>query len=272
MIPVKYQNHRGRSIDLNAHGVISNVSDMSVWELEVDDAHRRIGGLTPALQSFTFSCATYSNAARSALYDVPAVDVDAMRPGRLYVGEWYLVCYITGASQSRGADTSGMAKYSITVTPALPFWRRDREKVLTERHEGGTGLDYEHDYDYDYGYAPTSNFVENRTHHLADLLIRIYGDCVDPVVKIGENSYSVDVEVKQGDRLEIDTSEKTVKVVKLDGTVENAFAHIAGEYRENSGSYIFQKMPSGTSNVTWSGTYDLDIVVVEHANEPRWWE
>lgn len=272
MIPVKYQNHRGRSIDLNAHGVVSNVSDMSTWELEVDDAHRRIGGLTPALQSFTFSCATYSNAARSALYDVPAVDVDAMRPGRLYVGEWYLVCYITGASQSRGADKSGMAKYSITVTPALPFWRRDREKILTERHEGGTGLDYEHDYDYDYGYAPTSNVVENRTHYPADLLIRIYGSCTDPVVKIGENDYSVNVDVKQGDRLEIDTSEKTVKIVKLDGTVENAFAHIAGEYRENSGSYIFQKMPSGTSNVTWSGMYNLDIVVIEHANEPRWWE
>lgn len=271
MIPVKYQNHRGHSVDLNAHGIVSNVSDIVAWELDAEDVSGRVVSLKNALTSFSFKCATYSNTARSALYDVPSADVEAMKPGRLYVDDWYLVCYISGASQSRGADMAGKADYSITVSTAMPFWRRDTLKSLTERLESVDGLDYAYDYAYDYGHAPLMNFVDNRMYHSADMLIRLYGPCSFPTVVIAGNTYGVNANINQGDRIEIDTSEKTVRLVKLDGTVENAFADAYGDYSESSGSYIFERLPHGQHAVSWSGTFNLDVVVVERANEPRWW-
>lgn len=272
MITMKYQNHLGASVDLNANGIVSNVSDVAEWSMSSSTVGGRVSSLSADSDDIEFSCATYSNEARSRLYDIPSVDVEAMVPGRLYVGEWYLVCYVTAASQSGGADRSGIAKYSITVTPDDPHWRRDTETIATERHDGGNGLDYEYDYLHDYGYAPTTVVVENKSYLKADLIIRAYGPCSSPLVKIAGNEYGAGVELNQGDYLQIDTYEKTVKVVRLDGDVENAFPDITGEYREGSGSYIFQKVKHGQAEVIWPGTYDLDVVMVERVNEPRWWD
>lgn len=271
MIPAKYLNTKGQAVDLNANGIVTDVGKLLKWSLDVSDKNGRISSLTMGVQEKSTSCSTYTPEARTRLYEVPAVDVMAGTPGRLYVGDWYLSCYLTSSETSKGSDASGLAEYTIKVTSDDPWWCRDTETVITERHEGGAGLDYPYDYEHDFGYAPSTVVVKNDNFTDADLLIRVYGPCSDPSVTIGANVYGVAVDLAQGDYLEVDTRGKTVVVTRLDGDEENAFPKVTGEYMRGSGSYVFEQLPPGEADVVWPGTYDLDVVVTERRAEPRWW-
>lgn len=271
MIPAKYLNNSGQAVDLNANGVVTDVGKLLKWSADANDSNGRIISLDMGMQEKSTSCSTYTPEARTRLYEVPAADVVNGTPGRLYVGDWYLRCYLTASSASKCSDASGFAEYSLTFTSDDPYWCRDTKTVITERHEGGAGLDYPYDYEHDFGYAPSTVVVRNENFAPADLLVRFYGPCEDPSVTIAGNNYAVEASLAQGDYLEVDTREKTVLIKRLDGDVENAFSNVKGDYMEGSGSYIFQSLKPGESDVVWPGTYDLDVVVTERRHEPRWW-
>lgn len=269
MTPAKYVNNRGDAVDLNANGCWFSLTDVLAWSLDTEELNGAIASFSRGTQSRTMQGATYTEAARRRIYEVPARDVAESTPGRLYFGDWYMVCYVTGSTVSGWWDAAGKAGYELTVTTDDPQWHRDTPYVFTEREEGGQGLDYPHDYAYDYGYSSSTTTVRNRSILPADLVIRMYGPCENPSVEIGGNEYRLDVSLAQGDYAVIDTYSKTAYVVRLDGDVENAFPDIAGDYREGSGSYVFQKLPEGSSDLVWPGTFDTDVVVVETRDEPE---
>lgn len=269
MIPIKYQNNRGDSVDLYGNGVVCSPTEILAWDLDANDLNGRISSFSTGVVSNSLNIATYSAQARQRLFDIPAYDREDMRPGRLYVGEWYLSGYITGASVENWWDDRGLAKYELTFTTDDRFWKRDTEYIYTERKDGGSGLDFPYDFEFDYGYAPSTVVVQNENYLPADVLIRMYGEVDRPAVEIGGNEYAVDVHLNRGDYVEIDTHEKTVTVHRLDGTKENAFENIQGEYMEGSGSYIFQRVGTGINDVVWSGLFDFDVVLTERRREPR---
>lgn len=270
MIPMKYLNNRGQAVDLSANGIVCDPTDAIAWDLDANEVNGRVASFSPAKSTRSLKCVTYSMGARRRLYEIPAYDVADQKPGRLYVGDWYLVCYMTASKQEHWWREDGAAKYTLTVTVDDPYWRRDTSYVYTERHDGGQGLDFEYDFKYDFGYAPSTVVIDNENYLPADATIRIYGPAEQPGIEIGGNSYSVDVELEQGDYLEVSTYDKTARVVRLTGAVENAFPDILGDYMEGSGSYIFEKVPTGQSDVTWDGNFDFDVVVTERRDEPRW--
>lgn len=270
MIPMKYVNNRGSAVDLYGNGVVCDPADAIAWDLDAEEVNGKVASFTAGATTKKLTCVTYGQLARRRLYEIPARDVADLTPGRLYVGDWYLRCYVTASSQDRWWAQDGIAKYNLTVTVEDPHWLRDTTYVYTERHEGGRGLDFEYDFSYDYGYAPSTVIIQNDNYLPADAVIRVFGPVTDPSVEIGQNAYSVGVTLEQGDYLEISTADKTVRVVRLTGEVENAFPDIEGEYMEGSGSYVFERVPTGQSDVTWDGNFDFDIVVTERRDEPRW--
>lgn len=269
MIPIKYQNNRGDSVDLYGNGIVCSPTEIMGWDLDADDLNGKIASFSTGVVSNSLSVATYSPQARQRLFDIPAFDREDMKPGRLYVGDWYISGFLTGASVENWWDESGKAKYGLTFTTDDAYWKRDTTYVYTEREDGGNGLDFPYDFEFDYGYAPSTVVVRNENYLPADALIRMYGEVENPSVEIGDNEYSVNVTLSLGDYVEIDTYEKTVTVHRLDGKVENAFESIQGEYMEGSGSYVFQRIKTGVNDVTWSGTFDFDIVMTERRREPR---
>ena len=269
MIPIKYLNNRGAAVDLNANGVMASTTNMVAWKLDVNDTAGRITSLATDVVTSKVPAATYTRLARRRLYEIPAYDIADMKPWRLYIGDWYVRCYMTASSQERWWAQDGGTKYDLEFTSDDPVWRRETEYSYTERHDGGQGLDYEHDYQFDYGYSSSAVNLVNENYLPADLIIRVYGPITNPRVTIAGNVYGADVSLEQGDRLEIDTLEKTVTIVRLDGDRENGFPDIYGEYSEGSGSYVFEKLPTGESDATWDGSFDFDVVVVERRYEPR---
>lgn len=265
---IKYQNHLGKSVDLSSNGIVADPTDVLAWSLEVNDSYGTVMSIGRSVESRKMRVVTYSMAARKRLYEVPAADVDAMRPGRLYVGDWYLVCYVTSSSVRGWWYGDGVSSYEVEVTVVDAQWRKDVQYVLTERYDGGAGLDFPYDFPYDFGYSTSAFTVNNVGFKPADAVIRVYGPVDSCQVTVSGNEYSVGVSLEVGEYVTIDTYERTVKVTRLTGDVEDAFPHVEGDYFEGSGSYIFERIPVGLSDVIWSGTSDLDLTVVLMRDEP----
>lgn len=265
---VKYQNHLGKSVDLSSNGIVADVTDVLAWSMDVDDSYNTVRSVSRSVESRKMKVVTYSMAARKRLYEVPAVDVDAMRPGRLYVGDWYLVCYVTASSVSGWWYADGVSSYEVEVTVVDAQWRKDVPYVLTERYDGGAGLDFPYDFPHDFGYSNVITTVNNTGFRPADAVIKVYGPTDSCEVTVAGNVYSVGVSLEVGEYVTIDTYERTVRVTRLTGDVENAFPDVEGDYFEGSGSYVFERIPVGLNEVIWSGTSDLDLTVVLTRDEP----
>ena len=269
---VKYQNHLGKSVDLSSSGIVADVTDVLAWSMDVDDSYDTVRSVSRSVESRKMKVVTYSMAARKRLYEVPAVDVDAMRPGRLYVGEWYLVCYVTASAVSGWWYGDGVASYDLTVTVVDPLWRKDVSYTLTERYDGGTGLDFPHDFPHDFGYSNVITTVNNTGFRPADVLIRMYGPADWCTVTIAGNEYIVNESLEEGEYVTVDTYARTVEATRLTGEAENAFPNVGGDYFEGSGSYVFERVPVGLSEVVWSGASDLDVTLVLTRDEPDYGE
>lgn len=83
-------------------------------------------------------------------------------------------------------------------------------------------------------------------------------------VKIGDNTYQVNVSLNASERLEIDSRRKTVKLVHTDGYAENVLWSAVKEY------YIFEKIASGTQIIAWNGSFSFDLILIDKRSEPLW--
>jgi phage-related protein len=92
----------------------------------------------------------------------------------------------------------------------------------------------------------------------------INGACVDPAIYIGDHLYQVYCTVNEGEYLTIDSTSKTIILTANDGTQTNVFNS------RNKDSYIFEKVKSGKNDVSWSGTFTFEIIILEERSEPKW--
>lgn len=98
----------------------------------------------------------------------------------------------------------------------------------------------------------------------SDFVLRIYGPVSKPLVKIGDNTYQVNVSLNAGERLEIDSRKRTVSLIHTDGYTENVLWSAAKEY------YIFEKIVSGTQIIAWDGSFSFDLILIDKRSEPLW--
>lgn len=264
---IRYVSSSGEEVPLSSDGAVCSVTDLMEWAYDVDDSNGRIRGFTKDVDTVKIPVTAYSKGVAARIYRVTSRDRRDVSPGRLYAGDWYVECFITGASYENWWDERGLMKIQLSVTVEEHVWHKDTTKVITSRGDA-SGLDFVYDFPYDFGFTSTSVTVDNDGFEDADLLIRVYGPCTSPIVTVGGNEYGADVELLSGEYLEISTADKTLVITRYDGDKENAFPDILGEYMEGSGSYVFQKLQPGLAEVTWSGSYDLDVVVVQNADQP----
>ena len=272
---IKYENSLGDVLPLTGGGVFADIAELFSWKLTEQEINGRITAFERKTSSRKITVLVYgernARQLRDQLYDVAAVDTEARKYGKIWAGEWYLKCYITAAEISEAWEPTGAAVFSLTVTSDKPVWRRDRRYTITLDEDGGDGgLNYPHDYPYDFASSGAGARVNNTSAVPSDAIIRIYGAASAPAVTIGNNTYEVTETLERGDYLEINTEAKTVKVVRRLGFVENAFDKIKGEYMQGSGSYIFEKIPSGMSSISWDGSFVFDVETHEERDVIRW--
>lgn len=150
------------------------------------------------------------------------------------------------------------------------YWNDSTYVDITPEYGKTYDMAYDYAYDYDVDYD-TYLSIYNDNILGSSFVMVITGPATNPIVKISNNNgydevnVGINTEVSAGGILIIDSTDKTVTKVNADGTTENCFGA-----RNLETGYLWNKVPPGTSFVSWDGTFDFVIKLIEERSEPKW--
>lgn len=268
---LRYINHMNESLEFGKEKLFVNENDLHNFAWEITSKNEKISGFKKGIASYAIPIILKCNseeegiALRNKMFEVFEKDVLSMQYGRFLIGDYYLKCYVTESSKSDYTINNGYMLTKIVVKTDVPYWIRE-EKITfgydDKSSEGG--LDYDMDYPIDYLSDVTRNSFYNNDFVSSNFVMNIYGSAVNPSIILAGHEYKVNVTVGSNEYLTIDSVNKTIKLIKIDGTEENCF-----NFR-NRESYIFEKIPVGKVDVSRDSNFRFDIILLEERGEPKW--
>ncbi|MDO4170798.1 MAG: hypothetical protein Q4D45_13015 [Lachnospiraceae bacterium] len=201
---------------------------------------------------------------RNNLHDVFEKDVIENSPGKIWIGDYYIECFVTASKKTKYNKTPKLMIVELTITFASQYWVKETSVVLSQTHDDDSGLDYYYDYPYDYGGANrNSNVLINDSFRDSDFYITMIGPTKNPRLYVNDHLYAVDTELGVGESLTIDSIDKTIVKMTEEGE-ENIF------HLRNKDDYIFELIPTGTSSIAWDGGFQIIIILLDERSEPLW--
>ena len=203
--------------------------------------------------------------ALNRFFRVVDADVSSMTPGKLYIDGQYMTCYIFGSEKTEWEYGCNSLDNTIAIVSGAPYWVTEHKKsyMMNSLTEESDFLDYPFDHPYDYMPSVFSNSMDNPGYESADFRMTIYGPILNPAVTIGQDVYRVYTELEEDEYLVIDSREKVVEQVSVDGVV-------VSKYNARDKDYdIYKKIPAGNSQMSWSG-FGFDLTLYIERSEPEW--
>lgn len=205
------------------------------------------------------------NQAMNRLSDTLTEDVEALSPGRLYVGGQYLCCYASAGEKTVSKDWPHCVKMTLSFFPQNPCWCTERVfsfNFRTETDEGG----HKYPKKYPCRYSSLTREANMLNDHYAPspMMIRIFGPVENPRFSIGGAPMGLDVILGEGESAVIDQRERTICKISATGEKTNIF-----DCRLKNGN-IFAFAPAGASLVECSGEMCMDITLIKQRGEPEW--
>lgn len=265
---VRYVNHNGTEVNLNKEPYKMLISDLLDYEWEVSIASNRIVGFGYTVKEKALNIDVHRSreaGARehmNALTEMFETDILSGTPGRLYIDDQYMVCYIKSSEKDNwGADQIIQCEYGIITDH--PLWIKETSYTFKSADITSTSNKrYGYRYGYRYASGMKDTYILNEHFAPAQFRLRIYGPCVNPLIAIGGRIYTVHTILEDGEYLEVDSMAQTVIKTMMNGTKVNLF-----HYR---GLDIFQKISPGKQVVSWDGKFDFDITLFKERSEPEW--
>ena len=126
-------------------------------------------------------------------------------------------------------------------------------------------MDYEYDYQYDY----TSQKIGTSDWYIdhyqpSEFEMTIFGPCVNPRILIDGYPYEVFDTLENNEYIVIDSRQNSVIKHLSNGTVQDLYDLRAKE------ESVFEPIPSGYLNLSWSGLFGFEITLYIERGEPRW--
>lgn len=273
---LRYENSRGEVLRFAPDSALHYVgTDMRDFKRGYRVNNGKLQGFVDEPREFKLQAVVNGELIdKNKLYEVLYYDTACGVPGKLYAGEYYVECNVIGSKKSKWHMLDGYMHNELTMLAVSPYWVKDTNFPFVALGDGeeatSTFLDFPHDFPFDY--APNTNiqFITSSSFIDAGAVITFDGPVSNPSVTIGGNTYGVNATVGVNERIEIDTMAHTVSKVDAVGGRTNIFAKRAGIYKLNSGSFVFQPIASGTSEVSWDGTFSFNVLVREKRSEPLW--
>lgn len=271
MINVQYINSKNVKIDFRGPNfVITDKNDLANWEWNYDVTNNVIKNMGRKIKSKSMQILITANSEnecrrlKDTLLEVTEIDMCNQVPGKLYIGNYYIECYLVG----KDIDNSVIGRNSIetlTIMPKSKAWMKEISKQFMYAGSEDIQQGHGYPYGYPYGYRIKKNDMLSNNHFApCDFVMKISGYADNPLITIGNHPYKVNVTVANNEILEIDSQNKTIKLVKADGTTENVFS------KRDKTNYIFEKIPTGKMDVSWNGEYSFEIKLFEERSEPKW--
>ena len=266
-----YENSLKRVLEFGKDCLFVNENDLRDFAWEITSRNNRITGFKKGIVQKTIpvilKCSTESEGVtmRNHLFEVFERDVLAKKHGRIYIGDYYLRCFITGAKKSEYLISKQYMVITLTVQTDYPMWVKETFSTHLFEHGRVPILDYSIAFPYDFTNPITVGTILNSNISPCDFLMTIYGEVVRPTLYIDGHLYSVDVYIEEGEYLTIDSRDKTIILTKTNGEKVNCFND------RDRDSYIFEKIPTG--NIQISSPNDalrVNIILFEERSEPKW--
>lgn len=206
------------------------------------------------------------------LENVAEKDIIHVTPGKLYVGNSYLKCWLTGTKKDRWVNDLDGITNEIIIRSDYPYWINEEKFSFLKQSQSGVALpwlEYPHDYPYEYAKVRNMQYIQNSNYTDSGFRMIIYGPCINPLIRIAGHVYELRTTLYEREYAIIDSStryskDRKIVKVKADGTQEDIFNS------RNTESEIWQKIPPGRSIVTWSGAFGFDIILFNERGTPRW--
>jgi hypothetical protein len=205
-------------------------------------------------------------------------DIISAVPGRLYVGNSYMNCYISDNSKDRWVNDIDSITMELKVMSDYPYWITESlyqfRKSSEPTSEGSEiGIDYEYDYEYEYCYGfgsdGTMQYINNANPTECGFRMIIYGPVINPAIRISGHLYELKTTLYDGEYAVIDCStrysqDRAIYKIQNDGIKVDLFNS------RNKQSEIWKKIPPGRSTVTWTGNFGFDVVLFGERGTPPW--
>lgn len=202
------------------------------------------------------------------LHDVTEADIIANAPGRLYVDDQYLICYLAVAGDApKHLKNANFLTRSITVLAVEPYWCTPVTVTInpsTDQPTNENGKKFNLKYSYRYGTGLSGATLINSHYAAAPAVIQIFGPASNPAITIEGVTYGVDVILTATDRLVIDQVTHRIYTVSETGLQTSVFNARNKEFD------IFTPIPVGSHNIIYSGDFTLQVTMIQQRSELRW--
>lgn len=278
---VYYQNSSGEKFTLYGDGLsFINPMELHSWEWSYSLSNR-ITGMGGDASDFARYPRTFDLELRmrgmnrqqfldqvNRLHDITEPDMIAAQPGRLYVDDQYLTCYLAtaGKAPTHPVNSNFMTR-TVTVLAVEPYWCTPVEITVnptTDQASNDNGKKFNLRYAYRYGTGLSGNTIINDHYAAAPAIIQFFGPVADPSITIAGTVYGVNVTLTATDRLVIDQIRHKIYIVSETGQQTSAFNDRNKEYD------IFTPIPVGSNNIIYSGDFVVSITMIQQRSELRW--
>lgn len=269
-----FENHLGQQFEGLPNGVFLNYNDLRDFSWNYDTINNRISrfymGTKDRKLPLVVKCASDEEAVavKNRLHELAEMDIEAKLPGKIYIGDYYTMGWITDSKKSEYLISKKLCKMELTLTSDDPAWYREQTHQFIPGSDSsigiGGGTDYPYDYPYDYALSLKGRTINCNTVRNSAFRLLIYGEATNPAVVIGGHTYAVNGNIGKGETLLIDSLTKTITLTTATGKKVNWFDKRGRE------SYIFEPLPAGQNTVSWLGTFGFDLIVIEKRSEPKW--
>ncbi|MDF2950780.1 MAG: hypothetical protein K0S18_363 [Anaerocolumna sp.] len=197
--------------------------------------------------------------------EVTETDVLNKKPGKLYIGEQYISCYLISSVKAKWESGNNFLENKVKLVSEYPFWITESNyNFLKPVSLSGDNKRYPHRYTYRYVAGLNEKTILNNHFAPSDMRIVIYGPVLNPFIIIGNNTYAINIELLDAEYLILDTSSKTIRKIMNDGTEINAFNNRVKIYD------VFAKISTGSQSISWNGNFMFDVTIFEERSEPKW--
>ena len=226
-----YEDHLGRQFVGLDNNVYLNYSELRDYSWSYDVINNKIARLYRSTLArkipLVIHCKSDAEAivVKNRLFELTETDIFSLLPGKIRIGDYYTVGYVTQSVKSDYLISKRLCKLELTLTSDNPAWYRESVHVFvkdtTDTSAAKSGIVYPYDYPYDYApVAPGKTILCESIGNSAFKLL-IYGSTENPSITIGGHTYTVKGKIEKGETLLIDSLSKTITLTTANGVKRN---------------------------------------------------
>ncbi len=268
--PIIYKNNRNEKNEFGTRELFINNLDLYDYNWKYDTDFGRVGNFRRETQEKKLTISIYgkteaeANQRKNDVFEVFEKDVLANNPGKLWVGDYYLSCYITEGKVSKYYRQGNYLAKEIKIITDTPVWIKETTYNFYMQAMEDDNSFYPYGYPYDYS---NNLFIQSITNnHYADcnFELTVYGPALNPTVFIKGHPYTVNTDLLAGEYLTINSTNKTIIKTKINGERINEFNKRGKEYS------VFKLVEQGQNTVSWDEQFNFDLTLFDERSEPKW--